>query len=294
MLVTSSSIQRGAPRCPCGIYKESRRRARARKPRANAHPRPISTMRPGGHIRLQVRRTGFSRIYKPTARARGTASPPKERNGEGSSEEVVGHALVQFLLVALLRRRLVHDELGPRVDRVADLHDGGHVAAAVAVVRRGEDRHARVGVSPRVALHDELVRSYDELERVRREELLRDVRAERVPRAPGRDAPAAALVRVRPDQVAHGPLVRDLLEAVQLLDVVDRVQRRAQPRVRAEDRVLDRRRQRQRVEERRELLPHRRVAVLPQTLVVEPVDLRDLPRLVVPADHRHARRVPRL
>ena len=147
---------------------------------------------------------------------------------------------------------------------------------------------------PAVALHDELVRAHDELEVVRRQELLRDVRAEGVARAARRDAPPAALVGVRPDEVAHGPLVGDLLEAVQLLHVVHRVQRRRKARVRAEHSVLDRRAQRQRVEELREGLPDARVAVLAQALIIKSIDLRDLPAFVVAADHRHAPRVPRL
>ena len=41
------------------------------------------------------------------------------------------------------------------------------------------------------------------------------------------------------------------------------------------------------------VLPRIGVAVLSQALVVEPVDLRNLPRLVVPSQHRHVLRVPR-
>eukprot|EP00634_Sargassococcus_sp_CCMP2135_P008474 CAMPEP_0198644092 /NCGR_PEP_ID=MMETSP1467-20131203/388_1 /TAXON_ID=1462469 /ORGANISM="unid. sp., Strain CCMP2135" /LENGTH=411 /DNA_ID=CAMNT_0044379537 /DNA_START=54 /DNA_END=1287 /DNA_ORIENTATION=- len=209
-------------------------------------------------------------------------------------EEVVGHALLEFLLVALFGGGLVHDELWPGVDGVHDLHDGGHVAAAVAVVRRGEDGDAGVGVCPGVALHDELVRPDDEFEVVGREELLGDVGAEGVASTAGRDAPAAAFVGVGPHEVAHGAFVRDLLEPVERLDVVDGVQRRRQARVRAEDLVFDGRRQRQRVEERREVLPDVGVAVLPEALVVEAVDLCDLPGLVVAADQRDARRISRL
>lgn len=46
---------------------------------------------------------------------------------------------------------------------------------------------------------------------------------------------------------------------------------------------VDQRGERQVVEQVCEVLPHVGVAVLPQALVVEAVDLRDLPRLVVPS-----------
>ena len=108
------------------------------------------------------------------------------------------------------------------------------------------------------------------------------------------DPPAAPVVRVRPQQVAHGALVGHLLDPVQGADVVERVEGRGEPPVEAEDGVVDRRGQRQVVEEVREVLPDVGVAVLAQALVVEAVDLRDLPRLVVAAQDSHAVAVPHL
>ena len=76
--------------------------------------------------------------------------------------------------------------------------------------------------------------------------------------------------------------------------MVERVERRREPAVQAEDRVVDGRGQRQVVEEVGEVLPDVGVAVLAQALVVEAVDLRDLPRLVVAAQDSHAVAVPHL
>ena len=59
-----------------------------------------------------------------------------------------------------------------------------------------------------------LMRANDELEVVGLEELLRDVRAERVARAARRDAPAAPLVRVGPHEVAHGACTRAMAVVV--------------------------------------------------------------------------------
>mmetsp|Transcript_44789 Transcript_44789/g.127911 ORF Transcript_44789/g.127911 Transcript_44789/m.127911 type:complete len:210 (-) Transcript_44789:233-862(-) len=143
-------------------------------------------------------------------------------------------------------------------------------------------------MAPIVALHDELVRAGDELQAVGVVELLGDVLAEGVAGPAGRDAPAAAVVGVRPQQVAHGPLVRHLLDAVELPDVVQGVQGWGDAAVHADDLVLDDRGHGQVVERVREDLPNRGSAVGPHALVEEAVYLRDLPALVVTAQQRDA------
>lgn len=67
---------------------------------------------------------------------------------------------------------------------------------------------------PVVPLHDELVRARNQRQPVVVVERLRYVLAEGVTRAAGRDAPAAPVIRVGPQQVAHGALVGHLLDAV--------------------------------------------------------------------------------
>ena len=52
----------------------------------------------------------------------------------------------------------------------------------------------------------------------------------------------------------------------------------------AQDAIVHERGQRQVIEHVRAIPPHVYAAVLPKALVVEPVHLRDLPRLVVPSD----------
>ena len=113
---------------------------------------------------------------------------------------------------------------------------------------------------------------------------------------PGRYAPTLAVVGVGPQQVAHGSLVRHLLHAVQLADVVQRIDGRGQTActaphdksatvidyirliierggltVQTEDLVVHHGRQRQVVEQVRVHLPHVCVAVLAHALVVESV-----------------------
>lgn len=77
--------------------------------------------------------------------------------------------------------------------------------------------------------------------------------------------------------------MRHLLYPVQRADVVERVYGRGQAAVEAEDLVVDEGSEGKEVEEVGEVLPHVRVAVLAQALVVEAVDLGDLAGLVVTA-----------
>lgn len=89
------------------------------------------------------------------------------------------------------------------------------------------------------------------------------------------------VVGITPQQIAHGSLMRHLLQAVQRADVVERVDRRTEPPVQAEYLPVHQRGQRQEIEQIREVFPHGRVAVLAQAFVVEAVYLSDLTGLVV-------------
>lgn len=101
-----------------------------------------------------------------------------------------------------------------------------------------------------------------------------------------RDTPPAAIVRVRPQQIAHGAFVRHLLHSVERSNVVERVQSRAQATVEAKDGVVNRRSQWQVIKQVSEMLPDVCVSVLAQALVVKAIHLRDLPGFVVSAEDR--------
>jgi hypothetical protein len=66
-------------------------------------------------------------------------------------------------------------------------------------------------------------------------ERLGNVLTKRVTRTTRRYAPAASVVRIGPEQVAHRTLVRDLLYTVDRADMVERVDRGGQAAVQAED-----------------------------------------------------------
>ena len=163
------------------------------------------------------------------------------------------------------------------------------VAAAVAVVGRRPHRHQRlVGEHVLVALHDKLVCARDEFDGVGRVELCDDVAAEEVAGAARREPPPVNVLRIRPHQVAHRAVVRHLLLPVDDADLVERVDRGREAAVDAEDLVLDDGREREVVEDLGAIPPHVDRTVLAQALVVEAVDLRDLPALVVASDERDA------
>ena len=101
--------------------------------------------------------------------------------------------------------------------------------------------------------------------------LLGDVLAEAVASTSWRDAPAASVVGVGPQKVADGTFVRGLLDAVQLADLVEGVDAGREATMQAEDLVLNDSSEGQVVEQLSELLPHVRIAVLSQALIVEAV-----------------------
>lgn len=96
------------------------------------------------------------------------------------------------------------------LESIVELHDRRLVAAPVAVVGGAEDGHHVPVVAPVVAFHDQLMGARDERQPIGVVERLRDVLAERIARPARRDAPSPAVVRVRPQQVTHRTLVRNL------------------------------------------------------------------------------------
>lgn len=115
-------------------------------------------------------------------------------------------------------------------------------------------------------------------------ESLTDILPESVSSTSRADSPSTPVVWVRPQQITHWSLMRHFLNAVEGANVVQRVNAWRQASVQAEDLVVDERGKWEVVEEIGEELPHIRIAVLAQTLVVEAVHLRNLSTLVVAAE----------
>ena len=161
------------------------------------------------------------------------------------------------------------------------LHHGGLVTALIAVVGCAEYRDHIVVVGRLVPFQDKLMRPSDHFKPVCVVKLLRDIGPEIVACASEGNYPAALLLRVGPEQVAHRAVDRRLLEPVNLADVVQRIDCGRKPSVQREYLVFDKGGQRQEIEGVREVLPRVDVAVFPEALVVESVGLGDLSALVV-------------
>jgi hypothetical protein len=82
--------------------------------------------------------------------------------------------------------------------------------------------------------------------------------------------------------------VGHLLYAIERPDVIERVNAGRQTAVQTEDLIVDQGGEREVVEEVCEVFPDIRVAVLPQTFVVEAVNLSDLAGFVVAAENGDA------
>ena len=79
-------------------------------------------------------------------------------------------------------------------------------------------------------------------------ELLRNILAKRVPGTSGRDAPAAAVIGVGPQEIANGSLVRHLLDSVKLSDLVESVDGWRETTMETEDLALNNSREGQVIE----------------------------------------------
>jgi len=84
------------------------------------------------------------------------------------------------------------------VQHLVQKHDGGLVATTIAVVGSRKKRQHPIGMLPLISLHDELMRSHNELQAIFVVECLCDVLPKRVASSTGRDAPAITVVGVRP------------------------------------------------------------------------------------------------
>lgn len=165
-----------------------------------------------------------------------------------------------------------------------DLHDSSLVATPVTVVRGTEDGDYVAVVTPVVSLHHKLMRARHEGQTIDVIELLGDVLSEGVACASRRNTPAASIIRIRPQQIAHGPLVRHFLYSVLLHDMVEGVDGGGKAAVQTEDLFFDEGSEGEIVKEISEVPPHAGVPVFAEAFIVESVYLCDLTTLVVAAE----------
>lgn len=172
-------------------------------------------------------------------------------------EEIVRHP-PRHQRLSRTRRRVELEESVLEV--LVDLHDGGLVAAAVAVVGGREDcddlrakkskgqhslscphrrllaRRTHISLlTPIEPIHDQLMCPRHQCQPIVMVKRLRDVLPERVACTTRADTPSTAVVWVRPEEVTHGTLVRHLLDTVDGADVVQSVDGGGETAVQAKD-----------------------------------------------------------
>lgn len=215
------------------------------------------------------------------------------------SQKIVNHrilpvfVLLRLLLVPMyvvLRRRI--EDIEEPLAGIADFEHTGQISASIAVIWRTPNRAQSVIVEHLIPLLAQLMRPQDMRHAVDLEELANDLRAERIPRATRGERELVSVgIRIRPHQVCHGALVRDLAIPVQDLDLIDGVDGRREAAVDAEDLVVDHHAQGQEIEHVGEVVPDVGVAVLPGAFGVKPIRLRDAAGFVVSADKMYAMRI---
>jgi hypothetical protein len=177
------------------------------------------------------------------------------------------------------------------LEMLINLHDRCLIAAAVAVVGRTEDGDNIPVLTPVVALHNQLMRSCHQGQAIVVIEGLGNVLTKGVACTSWTDTPSTTVIRVTPQQITHGTLMRHLLDSVERSDVVKGIDTGRKTAVKAEDLVVDEGGQGKVVEEICEVFPDIGVSVLAQALVVEAVDLCDLSRFVIATKNGDAGRI---
>ena len=152
------------------------------------------------------------------------------------------------------------------INVIRNLHNRRLVPAPIAVIRRAEDGNDLIVMLPLVPLHNQLMSPADKAQVINMSELLRDVLPERVPRPSRADPPPAPIVRVAPNQVAHGSFMWYFLDSIELPGVVEGVDAWGEAAVEAEDLVGYDGGHGEVVERVGEVLPDVRVTVLAEAL----------------------------
>jgi len=169
-----------------------------------------------------------------------------------------------------------------------ELENRCDIAATITVVWGTPNRHDRLIKHHLVPLHRQLVGSGDEVDGIIMSERFGDIGSEKEASSTRRKTPARNIIRIGPEQVAHGSVMRNLLLSIYSPNLIDSLQHRTQAAVDAKDAAVDDGAQGEIIKDFATPAPYVAAAVLALTLVVKPVHLCDLPRLVVSTDERDA------
>ena len=137
----------------------------------------------------------------------------------GNSEKILRRGLFSWDTSGLLRRSREH--LVVTFVKFVQLEDRCDIAASIAVVWCGPDRHQSLIKHLFVALHDQLVSPRDQFRAILLIENFNAILSKDVASSPRADTPALNLLRVAPHKIAHGAFVWHFLLPIDGLDLVE-------------------------------------------------------------------------
>jgi len=177
------------------------------------------------------------------------------------------------------------EDLEGTLHALADVEQGSHVTASVAVVRGGPDSH-EVGVLEPVfeSVHDELMSASNQVEVVDVVEFRSDLGAEEPSSTSRGECPGVNLLRIRPHQVAERSFMWNLHSSFKEADLIESLDIGRKTTVDAKDFTLHNGANTQVVKNFAAVLPWVGISVFADSLVVESVHRCDLSCLVVSAE----------
>ena len=201
-------------------------------------------------------------------------------------QKIIGRRILDGHAPGFLRRCVKDLEVSCQI--LVQLQNRRDVAAPITIVGCTPDRDECVVEHTSVAFHDQLMRASNEIEIVPFVEHGHNVPAKEISGAPRRQPPAFQLFRITPHEIAHGSVVGNFLLAINDPNLIQCIDRWRQSSVYRKDLVFNDGRQTQIIKDFRTIPPDVDRSVFAQTLVVESVDLRDLPTFVVPPNEGDA------
>jgi hypothetical protein len=184
------------------------------------------------------------------------------------------------------RRRIKLQEL--IIHLLVHFQNGRLIATPVTVIGSRKNRHDRTFVTPVVPFHDELMRPSDGRKTVAMVKGGGNIRAKGKSGSPRRNAPPGSIVRITPQEIAHGSFVRHFLHAIQLSHVIQSVNARTETAVQTKNGIFHHGREGKVIKQIGKELPHVGRSVFAHAFVVKSVDLGNLTTLVIAAEHEYA------
>lgn len=233
-----------------------------------------------GHVELVLEATeGLTHAHNNIIQA--TIKIILGTNSNGS-QKIIRRRILHRNPSSLIRSRIKNLETLPQI--LIQFQNTRHIPASITVIGCRPHRHQSIVKHTSMSLHDELVRSSNEIQVVPLIEHGHNISSKQIPRSPRRQTPSVDLFRIRPHEIAHGSIVRHLLLPINDAYLIQRINAGTESSVHGEYLVFDDGREREIIEYLRAIPPNIDAPVLSQTFVVKSVHLRDLTGFVIAAD----------